>query len=134
MLSLVMHCDYTVLILNMQQRGRGWGVGRETQPQTFRPWSDPDLPYERNMLVCVWKQIISIKKYKTNNGFIMVQSRLTVPLSLARWINGIGSEVKCFDGLMPVYLDLAVIPPEWAAKSIVTEGRHFTEIVEGLLE
>lgn len=42
--------------------------------------------------------------------------------------------MKYFDGLMPVYLDLTVIPPKRAAKSIVTEGRHFIEILEGLLD
>lgn len=41
-------------------------------------------------------------------------------------------EVRCLDGLILVYLDLAVIPLKWAAKSIVTQGRHFTVSLEGL--
>lgn len=42
-------------------------------------------------------------------------------------------EVSCLDGLILVYLDLAVIPSKWAAKSVVTQGRHFTVSLEGLL-
>lgn len=80
---------------------------------------------------CMKLKYMYSKKGKSN-VFIVKQSMLTIVLSVAHWMNGLSwSE-------MPRWADTSLSwfschSPKWAAKSIVTRGRHSSVSLEGLL-
>lgn len=78
---------------------------------------------------------VYVQQHRNRNrftGFIVTHFGLTMEVSPADWMNGFGWNE------MPRWADASLSwfschSPKWAAKSIVTEGRHFTVSLGALL-